>query len=190
MSDSRLLVYVGGVPGTGKTTIGLEVASRGSPGFNYISSGEIKGPESLRRFGKKLSSLDQEKSFEINRWFFEEILRNAPSGIYLVDTHYTYPIQNHSSFVRLFPEEYASLIDLFVLFETNPTSIFRRRIRRGRDRDSISLLQIQEEITEERDEAIRLTRKYSKPLILFDNGQEFGDSVSLFESALKSYLIY
>jgi len=44
-------IYVGGVPGAGKTFVSSSTANI-LDNCTYISSGEIKLPESLKRFGK------------------------------------------------------------------------------------------------------------------------------------------
>ena len=122
MRNEASLIYMGGVPGSGKTTIG-KLISKKLPDIKYISSGEIKRPEAKRRFAQSLSLLDQEKTFQINAWFLNSLEQELTKGLYLIDSHYTYPLPD-SSFVRLLPEEYADCIDLFILVETSPENVY------------------------------------------------------------------
>jgi len=179
------MVYVGGVPGAGKTTISSLVAS-GLNNCEYISSGEIKRPEARRRFGKGLSSLGQKESFVINRWFFNSLYdRNDKKGK-LIDTHYTYPLSD-SSFVRLFPEDCIGGIDLFILFEASARTVMDRRISRGRDRDSIDLDFVRVELRKERGEAFRLSDEFSVPLEVLSNNGEIDVTTYNFRGFLKKY---
>ncbi len=176
-------IYVGGVPGTGKTTLCKYILEKLNF-CNYISSGEIKRPEARRRYGIGLSQLDQDKSFEINTWFFNKLFRRNSNGIYLVDTHYTYPFAN-STFVNLCPESVAENIGLFVLFETNSEEIVERRINRGRDRDFVDVDFIKVELETERNEAIRLSKKFQTHLIILKNEGNLESSLCNFVDILK-----
>ncbi len=187
MAD-QTLIYVGGVPGSGKTTICKKIA-RDLKGLKYISSGEIKGGEAWKRFGSSLSTLNQRRSFEINGWFFDVVQQTFNSGTYLLDTHYTYPLQDRS-FVRLLPEEYAQNIDSFVLLEASAEEITKRRIRRGRDRDSIDMSFIEKELDKEHTEAIRLAKKYSKPIEIINNMGTAPEGVQDLKEFLKRNFVF
>jgi len=176
-------IYVGGVPGSGKTTL-CENLSAKLNGLIHVRSGEIKRPEARRKYGIGLSRLDQEMSLEINRWFFNQLYKKSSSGIYLVDTHYTYPLED-ATFVNLCPEDIANNIGLFILLETNPEEIVNRRISRGRDRDSVSLDFSKLEIENERKEAIRLSQKFNTPLITLKNEGTLESSILNFQNILK-----
>ena len=181
--EEKDFIYVGGVPGAGKTTL-CRSLSRGLENIIYVSSGEIKRPESRRRYNIGLSKLDQEKSLEINRWFFNQLYSQNSLGIYLVDTHFTYPL-NHNNFVKLCPEDIAQNIGLYLLVETTPEDIINRRISRGRNRDSVSLDFSRIEIEKEREEAIRLSKKFNVPLIILKNEGQLESSILEFKTILK-----
>ena len=85
------LVYVGSVLGVGKSTSSKSLVELYSDSLTYVSSGEIKRPESRRRFGKSLSNLNQEETFNINNYFFDE-LRNFDGDTFILDSHFTYPV--------------------------------------------------------------------------------------------------
>jgi len=176
-------IYVGGVPGAGKTTLCNELSKK-LQNIIYISSGEIKRPESIRRYEIGLSQLDQDKSFEINEWFFRQLFERNSNGIYLVDTHYTYSPVN-PIFVNLCPESVAENIGLYILLETNFEDIVRRRVFRGRERDSIDLDFTKLEIKVERDEAIRLSKKFKTPLIILKNEGDLISSSRNFSNILQ-----
>lgn len=179
------IVYWGGIPGVGKTTISSLLSSELN-NCEYISSGEIKRPESRRRYRIGLSLLDQEKSLDINRWFFSSLysnnkISNGGNILQIVDTHYTYPL-GESSFVNLCPEDCVRGIDLFVLLEADAQTVFDRRIARGRDRDSVNLEFIKKELYEEKKEAVRLSDKYGVPLEIFRNEESVSDAVNYFRN--------
>ena len=179
--DGRRIVYVGGIPASGKTTISYLTAER--TGVEYISSGEIKRGEAWKTFGKNLSSLGQEDSFKINSWFFQKLFAEKDNGIYLVDTHYTYPVGG--VFVKLLPEECAGGIDLFILFEADAETVMARRVARGRDRDSIDKCFIEKEIEKEREEAVRISGEVSVPLKIIKNVGAVQEGVNCLEGFLK-----
>jgi len=178
MSNYPPLIYLGGVPGSGKTTLGRAVSGK-LQGLEYISSGEIKGPESRARFGKSLSLLDQEESFQINAWFLNKLKQEKSTKPILVDTHYTYPIQGQD-FVRLLPEECIEDVNLFVLVEADVEEILRRRVNRGRNGDSIDISFIKRELSEERDEAYRTSFQFGKQLIPMYNQGRLEDTIERF----------
>ncbi|MFH1801706.1 MAG: ATP-binding protein [archaeon] len=182
MSDKNF-IYVGGVPGAGKTTL-CEVLSAKLSKIIHIRSGEIKRPEARRKYGIGLSKLDQEKSSEINRWFFNKLYTLSSSGIYLIDTCYTYFLED-GIFVNLCPEDIAKNLGLYILLETNPEEIVNRRIFRGRDRYSVSLDLSRLEIETERNEAIRLSQKFNTPLIILKNEGGLKSSFLNFQNFLK-----
>ena len=179
--DGGRFIYVGEVPASGKTTVSSLTAEK--TGSIYVSSGGIKRPEARKRFGKNLSSLGQRESFEINGWFFQGLSSKNSGGLYLVDTHYTYPVGE--SFVKLMPEECVPRIELFVLFEADAETVVDRRIARGRDRDSVDKDFIQVEIEEEREEAMRLSEKFSVPLGVIENVGTIENGVKCLEGFLK-----
>lgn len=183
MSDRRF-IYVGGVPGAGKTTL-CKLLAKHVRNLHYISSGKIKRSEARKRYGISLSDLNQEQSFSINQWFFESLFRQNSEGTYLVDTHYTYPLSDNS-FVKLCPECVVLNMDVYVLIESNAIEIANRRIARGRDRDSVSVEFIRRELEVERAEAFRLSRKFCKKLIVFENNADVNVSLSKFKSMLVS----
>ncbi len=175
-------IYVGGVPGAGKTTLCKCISER-LEDYNYISSGGIKRPESRKRYGIGLSQLNQDKSFEINKWFFNRLFDMTSEGIYLVDTHYTYPLED-LTFVKLCPEEMAKRMNRFILIESFPQEIVRRRISRGRDRDSVNYFFTIKEIEEEKKEAIYLSNKFSIPLEILSNKGDLESASSNFFNIL------
>jgi adenylate kinase len=183
MINKAEIIYLGGIPGSGKTTIGRQISNNGFQ-VNYISSGELKRPEARRRFGKSLSSLDQSESYQINSWFFEQMMSNLDEGLYLIDTHYTYPLD--SSFVRLAPEEYIKYIDLLVLVESDAESIYQRRIDRGREEDSVNIDFINEELIKEKEEALRISAKHKKELVILQNHINLEDILGFFGRCLRN----
>lgn len=180
--NDKDFIYVGGVPGSGKTTL-CKMLGNSLKRLNYISSGEIKGPKARRKYGISLRQLNQEQSLEINKWFFERLFSSNKKGIYLVDTHYTYPLPDFS-FVTLCPESIASKIDLYILLETNASDIVNRRIFRGRARDSINKDFAELELKTEKNEAVRLSHKFGKPLVILKNEGDLNSSFLKFKNFL------
>ena len=179
----KSFIYVGGVPGAGKTTL-CRALSQKMDLINYISSGEIKRPEARRRYGMALSKLDQTKTFKINEWFFKNLFRKNKNGIYLVDTHYTYPLPDQN-FVNLCPERIAGRMNLFFLIEANYEEIAKRRINRGRDRDSVNEDFIKIELEREKHEALRLSEKFNISLVILKNEGDLESSILNFSCGLK-----
>lgn len=153
-------VYIGGIPGVGKTTTAKELKSKFDI-LEYVDSGKSKYEEAKNRFGIKLSQLNQEQSFEINLDFLNKIFKNNDDKTFIIDSHYTYPVND--TFVKLFPEKYFPF-DLFLLFEANAELVRQRRINRRGDADSIFLPFLEREIIEERNETERLSKNYAIPL--------------------------
>ncbi len=186
------LVYVGGIPGVGKTTICSELCKQLSQCV-YVSSGEFKRVESRKRYGKNLSSLNQEESYQINKWFFEEPIEELTRNkefIFVIDTHYTYTHpENIGEFVNLCPDEVIPALDLLVLFEVNPEEVIERRINRGRDRDSINKSQVYLEYKAEMEEAKRISITYEKPLRIISTLPEKKNVIKEFKKTLETYFI-
>lgn len=183
-------IYMGGVPGVGKTTTGKNFC-KSVDDYVYVSSGEYKRPKSEELFGKKLSLLNQKESYKINQWFFEDFLaKNKNSENYfLIDTHYTYPYpQKKQKFVKLCPPNIAQKLDLLILLEATPEEIIRRRIARGRDRDYVEPLQLVEiECLAELTEAKRLSEKYKIPLERFSTETEQELVLDTLRNVLNKY---
>lgn len=184
--ENSKIIYFGGVPGVGKTTLGKLITDY-IPSINYISSGEIKGIEAKRRFNQNLSSLNQEQTYILNSWFFDKLKSEKQKGVYLVDTHYTYPLPD-KKFVKLLHDKSVKIIDLFILVEAEANEIAQRRINRGRKKDSVNINFIKEEIKNEREEAYHLSEVFNKPLIKLNNNDTLETSINSLYFNLKDYI--
>lgn len=185
------IIHIGGIPGAGKSTTCLTL-SKNLEDCAHISAGEIKRPQSEVQFGKRLSLLDQQESYAINEWFFNNFFKQIAQEdkkTYLIDTHYTYPQPDrHDLFVKLLPEQFADKIDLFVLLEANPEEVIKRRTYRGRDRDRTHPLEwVKLEFNAEREEALRLSRTYSVPLEIISTEKALDSVITEFKIAMAKY---
>lgn len=178
-------IYLGGVSGSGKTTLGL-LMSDGLENCLYFNSGDIKRPESRRRFGVGLSTLGQERSMEMSKWMLSDLYNISGKNLKIVDTHYMQPLQD-SSFVKLFPEESISYIDLFVLIEADAQEVLNRRVSRGDGQDSIDIGFVKEELAREKEEAVRLSEKFSIPLMIFNNNADLETAAYDFKNSLNEH---
>ena len=89
-------------------------------------------------FGKFLKGLIWNPIFSN---FFDINLKlksEKQKGVYLVDTHYTYPFPD-KKFVKLLHDKSVKIIDLFILVEAEANEIAQRRINRGRKKDSVNI---------------------------------------------------
>ena len=177
-------VYIGGIPGVGKTTTISKLSSEFGC-LKHISAGDYKGPESKKKFGVSLSGLNQEQTTFINSWFFENIFNNYKGKTFLIDSHYTYP--TGENFVNLIPEKYAPNFDLFILLEASASIVLDRRINRGRDKDSITLSFLEKELSVEKIEAKRLAKKYNIPLEKISTENDFFESLNKFREIFRNY---
>src|SRR3990167_260910 len=144
MSEKPILIYVGGVPKSGKSTL-CTLITKQRTDMTYISSGELKAEEAKRRYKKSLSSLNQNESTAVNDWLIEEIMRTAEKKFeeeqkkvaYLIDSHYSHPLMERDSegeeeyignFVRTTPEKHMDKINSWILVEAHPLLVLGRRL--------------------------------------------------------------
>jgi len=144
-------VCVVGVPGVGKTTICQNLA-RGNPNWHYLPTGEEK-QKLLRFLGIRtpLRMLDNTASRLINELHFAQAKQQLDNSfeVALLDTHASYALDD-GSFVSLLPR--STIPDFVLLVEAPVETVVARRIERGRSRDTVHAIWVEEELIRERAE--------------------------------------
>ncbi len=146
-----------GVPGAGKTTLGRKLPQ--DVKVHYEPAGERKSKLcSTLKITTPLRLMNQTESTLINSLYFTlmhiwERLGEREDDWHphplLIDTHASYGLPD-KSFVGLLPENAKDEIGAAILLEAHPEIIAKRRISRGRARDSIDIDFIKQELEAER----------------------------------------
>jgi len=183
--QKQKIIYVGGIPGTGKSTLCKAFTDK-HPYFTYINSGDIK-EEGVKEIypGRRLSELNREDSEKINDWMMEQILSiNTQNKRYILDAHYSHPLPD-GEFIRTTPEKHLAAIDAFVLIEALPEIVLSRRQKKNRP-DSIreSLIEIEEWI--EKFTAIGIATETNKRIYRIRNNGPLTEGIKRLEEIAKT----
>lgn len=168
------IIYIGGVPAAGKTTITKKTSQQ----LNEKNIAFIEGTNLLKEVFREEYEIDLSKS-EVERMGIKDKaplvklawkhMLNLNFNIVVLDGCYVQ--KRDGVYYQMLPEEFLPKVNSFVLIESDPNTIYQRRLQdkiimpnRIFDKDEIPV-----EIRWEREKAEELSAKAKKPLEIIVN---------------------
>ncbi|MDO8660087.1 MAG: AAA family ATPase [Candidatus Parcubacteria bacterium] len=202
-----MLIYIAGIPGTGKTTIikslieklnfsgHKSVSIRGLPILCKLT-GNIS-PEEFRKLPDSVREKYRPEMFKI---IYEEDLNDFET-IRILDGHFAYyeAKGKEYSIREIRKEDYEQMKAIFVII-SEPEKILERRNldSKGRTDRTLDLEHIREQENIEKDEAIKQAKELKVPILFISNNSDISSvvneiylelsKVSFFENETKSNL--
>lgn len=182
-----MFIFVGGIPGVGKTSIIEGLISKLNSSGNKTEGiyglpilCKLAGNISAEEFRKLPDRVRDQYRPEMLRRIYERD-KNDPSTIRIVDGHFAYfETEGRRGFSTrsVNSEDYERIKAIFII-ESNPEEILERRKRDSGERTdrALDIDYIREQLEIERNEATNQAKKLGIPIVFIDNGKKLEDAI-------------